>query len=135
MEPFWLSTSAITQVPGVGVIEDAPVKFVHGVRARWPDSTSYIARVYTSFQGILIYMIIIADSLLGSNQVRHVDAAVGKPASDHECERDHKCGNVSESRGGSGSDIATTPINHMTAETAAANSTVTAQLQLNRQVH
>ena len=78
---------AITQVPGGGVIEDAPVKIVHGVRARWPDSTSYIARVYTSFQGILIYTIIIADSLFGSNQVCHVDAAVGEPASDHEYEQ------------------------------------------------
>ena len=66
------TSSAITQVPGVGVIEDAPVKIVHGVRARWPDSTSHIARAYTSFQDILLYMIIIADSLFGSNQVRHI---------------------------------------------------------------
>ena len=58
---------AITQVLGVGVIEDVPVKIVHRVRARWPDSTSYIARVYTPFQGILIYTVIIADSLFGSN--------------------------------------------------------------------
>ena len=78
---------ALLQVSGVGVIEDVHVKIVHGVRARWPDSTSYIARVYTSFQDILIYMIIIADSLLGSNQVRHVDAAVGEPAYGHECEQ------------------------------------------------
>ena len=78
---------ALLQVSGVGVIEDVHVKIVLGVRARWPDSTSPIARAYTLPQDILLYIVLIADSLFGSNQVRHVDAAVGQPASGHECEQ------------------------------------------------
>ena len=62
---------ALLQVSGVGVIEDVHIKIVLGDRARWPDSTSPIARAYTLLQDILLYMIIIADSLFGSNQVRH----------------------------------------------------------------
>ena len=37
--------------------------------------------------GISHLHVYIADSLFGSKQVRHVDAAVGEPASGHECER------------------------------------------------
>ena len=78
---------ALLQVSGVGVIEDVHIKIVLGDRARWPDSTSPKARAYTLLQDMLLYMIILADSLFGSNQVRHVDAAVGQPASGHECEQ------------------------------------------------
>ena len=37
--------------------------------------------------GIPHLHVYIADSLFGSKQVHHVDAAVDKPASGHECER------------------------------------------------
>ena len=37
--------------------------------------------------GIPHLHVYIADSLFGSKQVCHVDAAVGEPASGHECER------------------------------------------------
>ena len=43
--------------------------------------------------GISHLHVYFADSLFGSKQVRHVDAAVGEPVSGHECVRgDHKCG-------------------------------------------
>ena len=37
--------------------------------------------------GIPLLHVSFADSLYGSVQVRHVDAAVGEPASSHKCER------------------------------------------------
>ena len=62
---------ALLQVSGVGVIEDVHVKIGVGDEARWPDSTSPIARAYTHLQDILHYIVLIADLLFGSYQVRH----------------------------------------------------------------
>ena len=42
VEVFEKEESRHTQVSGVGVIEDVPVKIVLGVEARWPVSTSPI---------------------------------------------------------------------------------------------
>ena len=60
-----------TQVSGVGVIEDVPVKIVLGVKARWPVSTSPSLCLHL-YQELLLYIYIIADSLFSSYQVRHV---------------------------------------------------------------
>ena len=54
-----------TQVSGVGVIEDVPVKIVLGVEAHWPVSTSPSSCLHL-YQDLLLYMCIIADSLSGS---------------------------------------------------------------------
>ena len=86
VEVFEKEESRHTQVSGVGVIEDVPVKIVLGVEARWPVSTSPSSCLHL-YQELLLYIYIIADSLFGSYQVRHVDAAVGEPASSHKCER------------------------------------------------
>ena len=83
-----INDSALLQVSGVGVIEDVHVKIGVGDEARWPDSTSPISRAYTHLQDILHYIVLIADSLFGSYQVRHVNAAVSQPASCHECEEE-----------------------------------------------
>ena len=70
-----------------GVIEDVPDVVGVGDEARLPASTSPIARASIYLQDILSFMVLIADSLFGYCQVRHVDAAVGQPASGHdECE-------------------------------------------------
>ena len=47
VEVFEKEESRHTQVSGVGVIEDVPVKIVLGVEARWPVSTSPIVRACT----------------------------------------------------------------------------------------
>ena len=60
-----------TQVSGVGVIEDVPVKIILGVEARWPVSASRTSCLHL-YQELLLYISIIADSLLGSYQVSHV---------------------------------------------------------------
>ena len=65
------------KVSGVGVIEDVPVKIGVGDEARWPDSTSPIARAYTHLQDILHYIVLIADLLFGSYQVRHAEIMDG----------------------------------------------------------
>ena len=70
VEVFEKEESHHTQVSGVGVIEDVPVKIVLGVEARWPVSTSPSSCLHL-YQELLLYIYIIADSLLGSYQVRH----------------------------------------------------------------
>ena len=69
-----------------GVIEDVPDVVGVGDEACLPASTSPIARASIYLQDILSFMVLIADSLLDYCQVRHVDAAVGQPASGHKCE-------------------------------------------------
>ena len=72
----------------LGVHEAVPDNVTVGDEACLPASTSPIARASIYLQDILSFMALIADSLLGYCQVRHVDAAVGQPASGHECEKD-----------------------------------------------
>ena len=75
VEVFEKEESRHTQVSGVGVIEDVPVKIVLGVGARWPCSTSHSSCLHL-YQELLLYIYIIADSLFGSYQVRHAERLV-----------------------------------------------------------
>ena len=71
--------------PGIGVLEDVHLKIVLKLRlAGHPD---IVIVMPVLIPGIPLLHVSFADSLYGSVQVRHVDAAVGKPASSHECER------------------------------------------------
>ena len=65
VEVFEKEESRHTQVSGVGVIEDVPVKIVLGAGARWPCSSSHSSCLHL-YQDLIIYMCIIADSLSGS---------------------------------------------------------------------
>ena len=102
-----------------------------------PASTSPIARASIHLQDILSFIVLIADLLFGYYQVRHVDAAVGQPASSHKCEQDPRVWEY-ESRSSEVEkavicSISTSTVStHTTAEAAAAQDTVTARSQLNQ---
>ena len=79
----------------------------------------------------------VTDSLFGYCQVRHVDAAVGQPASSHKCEKDpqvgeYESGSSEVERAVICSTRTSTVSTHTTAEAAAAQDTVTAWPQLNQ---
>ena len=65
VEVFEKEESRHTQVSGVGVIEDVPVKIVLGAGACWPCSSSHSSCLHL-YRDSLIYMCLIADSLSGS---------------------------------------------------------------------
>ena len=70
--------------PGIGVLEDVHLKIVLKLRlAGHPD---IVIVVPVLIPGIPLLHVSFTDSLCGSVQVRHVDAAVGEPASSHKCE-------------------------------------------------
>ena len=83
-EEFEEEESRLLQVSGV--LEAVSNEVWVGDEARLVASTSPIARGSIYLQDTLSFMVLIADSLLGYCQVRHVDAAVGQPASGHKCE-------------------------------------------------